>query len=233
MGKREFQALGAELQQALHQQTYMQRMRRSIKAEISVTDAKGEMHVLYDNHWSEEQAAEYIVRARGKVSPWAPDSAAQIGGYIQQSPSVPAGPIGYVQQSHRCGGDRQMYGSGAKTRAMANRMPNRWEAEAGKKLRDEMLHSTSPRLLRNHQEEMSPSTTRNLQPGGQASRHSPRARLTYGEENLYSDREENEQISCSGNAPPAASDGRHDPLDSTWSEEDLRVLPMPKWPARL
>lgn len=195
MSKREFDALGAELQQALHHQPYMQRMRRSIKAEISITDAKGEMHVLYDNHWSEEQSAEYIMRARGKVSPQAPGSAAQIGGYIQQSPSVPAGPMGYMQQSQHRGGDRHMYSSGVEPRAMVNRMP-----------------------------------VRSLQAGTRASYHSPRERWTYGEDNLCSDREENEQISWRANAASTFSHGRHAQLQSAWAEQDLQVLPMPECP---
>jgi len=76
---RECEAIGRELQETLQQSQYMRSLRRPIKAEISVVDAAGEMHVLYDMHWSEEQAADYIVRSRRQAS------AAGAGGHPPQS----------------------------------------------------------------------------------------------------------------------------------------------------
>jgi len=64
IGTNEWPALGKEIEEALQQNQYMRHLRRPVKAEINVADAAEEMHVLYNMHWSEEQAADCIVQAR-------------------------------------------------------------------------------------------------------------------------------------------------------------------------
>jgi len=58
----------AELEEALQRPKYMSQPRCPILAEVSVGDAAGEMHVLYNMHWFEEQAAHCILRSRSQVA---------------------------------------------------------------------------------------------------------------------------------------------------------------------
>jgi len=62
--KREYDSISAEIEDALQQTQYMHHMKRPVRAEISVADAAEEMHVLYNMHWTEEQASDCIVQSR-------------------------------------------------------------------------------------------------------------------------------------------------------------------------
>lgn len=66
--RKESEAIGLELQDALQHQRYMRQLRRPIVADVKVMDAADEMHVLYNMHWSEEQAAVCILQSRKLAS---------------------------------------------------------------------------------------------------------------------------------------------------------------------
>lgn len=86
--KSEYEDIGKELEHALMQQQFLRNLRRPIRAEISVVDAAGEMHALYNMHWSEEQAADCILRSRKQTSDSAnqrQQSGALAQGHSQQS----------------------------------------------------------------------------------------------------------------------------------------------------
>merc|ERR1711879_667509 len=73
--KRDAESIGQELQEALIHYEKKNHL-RPIKAEINIVDAAEEMHVLYNMHWSEDEAAESILQARSKR----PGVRAQIAG---------------------------------------------------------------------------------------------------------------------------------------------------------
>merc|ERR1719149_566097 len=50
--KKEFEAIGLELRDALHQEKYGAQLQHQIYSDVSVADAHDEMAVLYNLHWS-------------------------------------------------------------------------------------------------------------------------------------------------------------------------------------